>query len=277
MKKLPGTPLCLVQPIPEEVQDYISGLVDGDGCIEMNRKTITVSIGQSGTLKEAPKVLQFMRKWFGGSLKISKSYLKKHPTWRPSYKLRITCREEMIILLTFLERKCALKSPQAKIALVYTLDRGRAISEGKEYDTIYAKTKTTLTSMKKLEAYQNVPIIANRITKAWLAGFFDAEGCVMFPMCLKAQVTQKQSPLILKTIKILRKCGAIHGIEYVVYGKYAEQFLKDILPFSIVKKEQIEIALRIFELQQERISSNSKSQYTYEIRVLALALKALKH
>jgi intein/homing endonuclease len=273
-------PLCQVQTVPDKIAEYIAGFCDGDGCIQMNENIIIISFSQSGNLKESPRILQFIQEWFGGSLCLSNHY-KKHETWKPSYKLSIGDKSQVTRMLPLLRDKCVLKHLQAKVALDYCnafqYQIGIGYPEG--HLALKIETKKLLTSMKKLEAYQSIAIDSNKITNAWLSGFFDAEGCVGFAsLGVKVRIGQKQSKLLLETIKNVKKFGGVTGHEYGVYGQKSVRLMKDILPYSIVKKQQMELALRILELQAE-VPKKMKMQpeYRHEILILSLAIAELKH
>jgi hypothetical protein len=94
------------------------------------------------------------------------------------------------------------------------------------------------------------------VDAAWASGFFDGEGCVALTRTAKggfsvvATVTQKHLPPLEKLKSLFG--GAVHDKggnrkgychSWATSAALAERFLRAILPYSIEKKEQIEVAL----------------------------------
>ena len=102
---------------------------------------------------------------------------------------------------------------------------------------------------------------------AWAAGFFDGEGCVIveiskekkclhgFRTSLHATVTQTSLPCLklflekfggsIKTSEHRTPNGRRWAVQYtwVVRNRLAADFLKAIQPYTIVKREQVDVAL----------------------------------
>jgi hypothetical protein len=86
---------------------------------------------------------------------------------------------------------------------------------------------------------------------AWIAGFFDGEGCVyIFPHCkgMQVSITQKdRTPLDLIRAfygfgKVNKKGGGCHV--WVVCGRNETmKFLRSIRQYCIVKRKDVEIAI----------------------------------
>ncbi len=102
----------------------------------------------------------------------------------------------------------------------------------------------------------------DKITKQYIAGFFDGEGCIGIykrkdrynGACLRTQLTQnktKESFLILNFLKnkyggnLSEQKTLSNGIKYnwQLNPKGVEVFLKDIMPYLILKKPQARLAL----------------------------------
>lgn len=107
---------------------------------------------------------------------------------------------------------------------------------------------------------------------AWLAGFFDGEGCVGLyssrhhrQVMLSVVLAQKDRTILdfiaacypegkvvpyknrsYSKTGAIRECGTAHT--YRIYGRNAKRFLEDIQPFSKVKKAQIDMALEFISL-----------------------------
>lgn len=103
------------------------------------------------------------------------------------------------------------------------------------------------------------------LSAEYLAGFFDGEGNIGYNKGLEVKISQ-QNPIILVTIHALFKESKFQAgsecWEVRFYGKNAKRFLELILPFSYVKKSQIELALKLLngEINKENISSLLKAE-----------------
>jgi hypothetical protein len=91
---------------------------------------------------------------------------------------------------------------------------------------------------------------------AYLAGFFDGEGCVGIKRSgnsfqLYATIGQNKPFVLTKIVEMFG--GSIRKNKNIsVYwcsAKVARKFLKAIAPFSVIKKAEIEMALAAFEPQ----------------------------
>jgi len=98
--------------------------------------------------------------------------------------------------------------------------------------------------------------------RAWLAGFFDGEGCVHtgksssskhYRLCIKIG---QSFPGVLYYIKDLLGYGQVRSYYTKLYPAHFLdlhskdehiKFIKTILPYSIVKKEQLETALEFLQ------------------------------
>lgn len=146
---------------------------------------------------------------------------------------------------------------------------------------------------------------------AWAAGFFDGEGCVIveisrekkcrhgFRTSLHATVTQTSLPCLeryverfggkIKTSDCRTPNGRRWAVQYVwvVRNENAVKFLQAIYPYTVVKAEQIEAALRYplkapngrkygsssnpipDEVQEERV------RIAHELRAIRASMKTL--
>ena len=101
-----------------------------------------------------------------------------------------------------------------------------------------------------------------KLTTSWAAGFFDGEGCVsvsrrkrgnFIEHFISVQIGQKDDTP-LKAFKLKyggSQCPSKTPSDcarWRIHGKASERFLKDIYPYTIVKREQIRIVLEIRKL-----------------------------
>lgn len=124
----------------------------------------------------------------------------------------------------------------------------------------------------------------SRITPQWLAGFFDGEGSVYAGnTLLKSARRGKNYSIIIsvaqKDINVLSAIQAVYGGTisdrggncsaygrcYVLRwcGNYAKRVLLDILPYSIVKRERIQLAIYALDKMGNGARNNSDRDGTY--------------
>lgn len=123
---------------------------------------------------------------------------------------------------------------------------------------------------------------------AYLAGFFDGEGYVGistdYPkwakgnsyLRLRVNITQKDKK-ILEMIKDIYG-GTLHkgkdGVhKWYVDGQKAISFLKDVLPFLILKKEQTKLAIEFVSLN---VGKNKSVEQRTRQQEIAVKIKELK-
>ena len=127
--------------------------------------------------------------------------------------------------------------------------------------------------------------------KIYIAGFFDGEGCILSTIksftkypSIKIQITQK-FPTILHWIQRTTNLGRITQNStsslhiYVVSGKKnVLRFIKLILPYSIVKRQQLLLGLELAELIMPHGGNPKKvTEINYNRRMqLYTELKRLK-
>ena len=103
-------------------------------------------------------------------------------------------------------------------------------------------------------------------TKAWIAGFFDGEGCInigrQFPgnratprFILNVRVSNTAQPSVEvfqkvfggRVYRLARKSWHSICFQWYIYGEAAAQFLRIIYPYLVVKREQAELALEFYD------------------------------
>jgi len=128
---------------------------------------------------------------------------------------------------------------------------------------------------------------------AWAAGFVDGEGCITIQksyapskqgwhaMSLMMRVTQKRrQPLDALASLFGGSAEPMKSRPYFDWTISAVQTanaLREMLPYLILKRDQAELALEFYELQQERASSTVLSEEDRMVREFCYTeLKALK-
>jgi len=127
----------------------------------------------------------------------------------------------------------------------------------------------------------------NKVTKiqaAYIAGFFDGEGCVSTGRRhLAIKLAQKNRGVLDYIVKTLgygkvRRCNNGHHSMYIYSKPRQTRFIKLVLPYSIVKRSQLEVGLQLLNLIPKsgyprlRLSSDDRRQRA----LLSRKLKELK-
>ena len=259
---------------------YIAGFIDGDGCIFIRKITdgyqSGIQIAQSRT-----NILQVIRYHFGGSITSSENrnnkvenimdvnneYIHKHNV-RNQYNLLIR-NNEYQILLDYLKESFIIKE--------------------KQYNCLYEFNKFTNLPNKleeKEELYKLCSennVITNvvednlqKINIEYIAGLFDAEGCLFIQSDfkkIKISIAQKNHPIILHKIQQFLTFGKVDNsnIELIIYNKSdCLKFIKLVKKHLIVKYNQA-IAFEIFlqtndaKIKEEMYTICNKEKHDIEI------------
>lgn len=239
-----------------EMKQMIAGFLDGDGCINLRYHKsydVRVNFGQAED-KQIPEILQIIKNIYGGSITKRKT-LKRND--RQMYILEIQ-QENIYVMLTHLAQYCVLKAKQAEIALQCCRD---LLADDK------SKCDGYIEVVKRLkDEYQATEFDTNRITQQWLAGFFDAEGCIgVWGQSLKISFSQTSCVILLHEIdEYYRKKFGFRGRlrikgEIVYCSANAYSVINDLLESDVcvVKKEQLLLAKRFWEL---KLGKNKKTK-----------------
>lgn len=119
--------------------------------------------------------------------------------------------------------------------------------------------------------------------RAWLAGFFDGEGCISTTKNKNVHISINQKfPGVLYHIKVLLECGRIssspNAKQFWITGKGdCKKFIQAILPYSVVKKSQLTTGLKLLKLTRQLRGGIKLSKSTeYRKQQLTKKLKGLK-
>jgi hypothetical protein len=230
---------------------YIAGFIDGDGCIFIRQ----IKDGyQSGiTITQCrTNILQIIRYHFGGNItsstnrndKIadimdkSNEYYDKHNI-RNQYNLLIRSNEYQI-LLEYLHNSFIVK--EQKYQLLYHFSKLTNLPNKKE-------EKSELFSKCKENCNIN-PINFTRLNIEYIAGLFDAEGCIYINKNnfnkFYMSIAQKSYPVLLEEIKRFLTFGNLSENKFIIYNKLdCLKFIELMKPFVIVKYNQV-VAMETF-------------------------------
>lgn len=217
---------------------YISGFIDGDGSVSImkikdgyNPRT---SIAQSRT-----NVLLIICHHFGGFIQQNKTESK---ATRAQYTY-INRGKTLSKFVDYIKNHILIKKTQID-----------ALSEFMEYykrhnkSDIKEKLCQTVLSANKIKI--PLEINSSQLNDYYLAGFFDAEGCIMIrkkkngdlTKGVSIKITQKNNPSMLLAIQRYLGYGKIEGFNWILYGNVnnsCNDFISRIINYSIVKYNQL--------------------------------------
>jgi len=252
----------IIENLPQLSASYIAGLMDGDGCILFNRNsTILPQIELSQC---DPYVVFALQKQYNcGKIRIVSS---KSVNSRQQFKISIFgCRELLICLKNY----CIIKQRRAEICY-------------KLFEELSGKY--TVESIKELfNKYENAIILYEpdndniydtRINDEYVAGLFDAEGCITFKKYEKSNsvtltITQRSNPIILHKINQYYKINATVTVQRFNLYSYekCEQFLNHIEKYVLLKKDQINTFREVLEYRKKHKKYDCEKFYQLKRKI----------
>ena len=225
---------------------YIAGFIDGDGCIFIRKITDGYQSGFSITQCRT-NILQIIRYHFGGSITSSANrndktinlmddnneYYHKHNI-RNQYNLLIR-NNEYQVLLDYLQNSFIIKKNQYYCLCEFN-KLANLPNKYEEKEELYLKCSNLNKSCELNEIY------LTRLNIEYIAGLFDAEGCIFIENNLKKikiTIAQKNHPNILHEISKFLGFGKIYDYQLIIYKKDdCLKFIQLIIPHLIVKFNQ---------------------------------------
>jgi hypothetical protein len=144
---------------------YVAGFFDGDGTIKPNRTygTPIVSFSQACDTQVPPELASIQQRWGGRVQKQGSPKSMQRQVWQ----LNICKKQDVIRILQDLQPHCVLKLPQIVDSIAFLQHRTKKDVEG---------FVSRMHDWKK--RYYEVTIDPLRLTDAYIAGLFAAEGSV---------------------------------------------------------------------------------------------------
>lgn len=265
------------EPITKELLAYIAGFFDGEGCITVSRRNSSgcrYSIICIITQKKR-EVLDLIKSYFGGYIVIQERNRRENDFICRLRFSPLASRE----FLEAIEPYLIVKKEQAQIAIEY--HQSRMISklnkngyyhlseDAKEYE---ANTVRILHKLKKKQISQAflIPTQDESIINSYVAGVFDAEGCVnvskrekhgkykSIDHYVRCTVTQEIRLLVEYMQSLFSGCVHIscrrksndgkkirNVYRWQVTHRKALEFMKKIEGFLIIKKKQVELGIEV--------------------------------
>jgi hypothetical protein len=232
-------------------EEYIAGFLDGDGTISVRRARNSVpgvAFDQSCNSEEPPELVHIRERW-GGRLR--KNGSPKKSTQRQRWHLDISKQQDVLRILLALEPHCILKLDQVSDSIAFLQHGTTAHAEG------YA---IRMHDLKK--QYHQVPIDPMRLTDAYIAGLFAAEGSVglyyrpnLDQYKLKVSITQKGCPRLLEQIKVKIGAGSVYNRGSLEFKSRLDcrEILDRVAPFvSGQKAPQVELVREFLQVMVHR-------------------------
>jgi hypothetical protein len=213
-----------------------------------------------------PEVLTFIQTYYGGTIRSQTR--ADRPQYRTEHSLHIRAKDFSVVL-GYLRAHSALKSNQTTIAQQWL-----AATDQEEK----LQCNQQLKSCKTSEAYNSVPIEQSMVCDEYIAGLFDAEGCVSAYLCDRAlEIAQKNSTNLLKAVRShLGVTATLSPTKLTLCSNDSiAHALKVMRPHLIVKKEQADLMLRLMSFP--RIERKRKRAPDPEHAHLLAEIKSLKH
>jgi len=241
---------------------YFAGFLDGDGCISMSKEyLICVGVSQSCD-SQIPLVIEYLQYRYGGCLSSTKRNA------RTAHIIRVSGLSSVPIL-TNMATNSILKTGQAEIALHCF---GGEVSK----EDIYNQ----LANCKLLESYQRVNAreYTDRLTLPYIAGIFDAEGCITFDGSIRVKLAQRSSPSLLGMIhEFFGGRGSVENNDYIVWhAADAASVLELIEPYLVYKRDQAICALKIREYSTIHVQKRTVDDKNHIVQ-LASYIKSQKY
>lgn len=239
-----------MQGVPPEVQQFISGVIDTDGCIQFRDGHLgrekpfpQVCIEQAHEAGE-PAELVYIQRFCGGD--IIEVTPKPQPRGRRRlWRLAITRLHEVEYVIRMHVRYGVMKKPQAEVVLLY-LENDRLCGQ---------ECHRLITEMKQI--YHLVKIDLDRLTFAYLSGVFAGDGCVDMKknpptFSVRARIARRSCIPFLEAIRTKVGAGQIEAAtNFALYGRQAAAFLENIRPYLQGQKvAQVDMALAFHKTQR---------------------------
>ena len=181
------------------------GFMDGDGMIQRHYRQIRVQIAESSRLGE-PELLKAVQMRFGGVImKLSDG---KTEDQRPQYCLRIHENSKHHPFLDAIAQHGIVKEPQAREALCFLSGDTASRLRQEACDRRLQELKSE---------YKLIPVDPTKLTPAYRAGLFEAEGCCrIHDGSIYIDWAQEGSLDLLKALSNVY--GSLYGLKGIVRG-----------------------------------------------------------
>jgi hypothetical protein len=265
--------------VKEKTKSYMAGIFDAEGCARVavhKRGDKTYFESKVFVSNKSRALMQWLVLHFGGNFSLNVNS-NKGEDWYVWYLQSFPSVANFLkAILPYLK----YKREQAEF-LIEFIDKREELSEDEKY--VY------LENLKKMKRHGSVTTETNsdylKAEPAYLAGFFDGEGCVRVN---KTPTRNTISYHLIVSIAnndktILDSCKEIYGGDVHLKGKgpclswslfskaSIEKFLLASLPYLVVKKDEALVALEYVRLRRKQCPQEREALY-----LQLIALKKLK-
>jgi hypothetical protein len=227
---------------------YISGFIDGDGCIFIRKIMYGYQSGFTITQCRT-NILQIIRYHFGGSITSSSNrndkiinLMDEENKYYHKYNIRnqfnlLIRNNEYQFLLDYLKDSFVIKENQYQY--LYEFNKlANLPNKYEEKEELYLKCSDLNKNRDLNETY------LIRLNIAYISGLFDAEGCIFINHTLKKirlSIAQKNHPKILHSIQKILEFGKVEKYKLIIYKKSdCLKFIQLVKSHLIVKYNQAE-------------------------------------
>lgn len=278
----------MIDKINKNVVSYITGFTDGEGCIEIHKRNLRLNIITGNTNLE---ILKRIKSIFKGEIYKQKKllnyqYRKQSWSWHNNNRTNQKFFLETILPYSSVKRQQILDALEfLKNIKSYHGGKGYndsiTLEERKYREMMYLKIqypKHRIYTQEEIDEFQKQIDNTTQIQRefdedvyAYISGFVDAEGCVDTHLDKRSNNIYLRISLINTYPKTLIMIKSVFGgninlrkksknlnkrrswnleIQTKINVKF---FLTKILPYSIVKKPQIELGLKFLETDNYQI------------------------
>jgi len=243
------------EPVPETFKQYLAGFFDGDGCISVqkfNSGGYSVGISFSQSNEEWVETI----KMYYPYLKISSGKRKGH---RCEFSLKASGKQ-IEPLVDDLSKYSILKYEQLNEAKKF-FQYINILNTNEQKEVIYQKLKDLKKNSPKNKPY-------DRLNHVYVAGFFDAEGCItLYNRSMRIKITQKSDETILKRIgELYNNTNNISHYSLCFYSKESIiDFLNSIRDYCIYKSPQIDTMMEYlysdgsdYQIVEQKLKNDKK-------------------
>jgi len=259
--------------LSDEVKQFVAGFVDGDGCIVIRAPSEKQTFPPCVALSQSrdagiPAELSYIQAFYGGT--ISAAAAPKRKDVRQHWKLDIVRGADA--LLVDLAEHAALKCRQASIAIAYNQAENRR--------QVFSECRDQLKEEKRVDA--DVIMLTNRITDAYLAGLFAADGSVGIYKgkdgCLQLKsMISSMRPAVVSCIQQVLGYGRLARGRIIFGPRDTIKFYELIRPHLVgAKVAQMELGSEFQSKQASRKRRLPTPQEQKELEEIAEKVKKMK-
>lgn len=234
--------------VPEEVQRFIAGFLDGDGSVEshIRRNGTSASVSVRFTQcqsKGIPEVLTFISKYYPGAKFYSNRHVESSPTRRIKHDIQFF-GYNAVWLLRDLANKAIIKRRQidTALSLVKSSDRHTKVLLHRE-----------MQAAKETAALMHIDVQSDdeRLTDSYIAGLFDAEGCIRVRNAhrsISVKLSQHSCiPILWAIMGKLEISTNSPNNGYLEFGGLsAAKFLESVRRYLLMKRQQADLCIKFY-------------------------------